>query len=160
MMGEKPPFRRDLLVSIRPKYASKIIAGEKTVELRRRFPEAEAAGAIALLYSSSPVRAVVGYARIRSVLRLPVSKIWREHGSAACISKKEFDAYFVGLKCGYAILLEDIKLLKKQLKASDLQKKFGIVPPQSYRYLHGDCTPLLSNGRIQHSDRHKRRHRA
>jgi predicted transcriptional regulator len=160
MMGEKPPFRRDLLVSIRPKYASKIIAGEKTVELRRRFPEAEATGAIALLYSSSPVRAVVGYARIRSVLRLPVSKIWREHGSDACISKKEFNAYFVGLKFGYAILLEDIKLLKKQLKASDLQKEFGIVPPQSYRYLHEDYTSLLSNGRIQYSDRHKRRHRA
>ena len=38
-MDAVPEFRRDVLVSIRPFYASKILNGHKTVELRRRFPE-------------------------------------------------------------------------------------------------------------------------
>src|SRR5258708_7579220 len=95
------PPARDLLVSIRPCYASKILDGQKTVELRRRFPEHNAVGATAFIYSSSPVCAVVGFARIRHVLKLPVSEIWRDYGAAACISKDDFKAYFVGLRHGY-----------------------------------------------------------
>lgn len=157
---DMPSHTRDVLVSVQPKYVSKILAGAKTVELRRRFPESAATGALALIYSSSPVRAVVGYARIREVLRLPISKIWKEHGTAACVSKKEFDEYFQGLKFGFAIFLERIKLLSPQVAATDLEQQFGIVPPQSYRYLQKDCISLLSDGRLQASNRHKRRNRA
>jgi predicted transcriptional regulator len=57
-----PSSNRDLLVSVRPKYASQILSGKKTVELRRKFPETIAAGTLALIYSSSPVRAIVRYA--------------------------------------------------------------------------------------------------
>jgi predicted transcriptional regulator len=156
---EMPSLKRDVLVSVRPKFAFRILGGAKTVELRRKFPQA-AAGALALLYSSSPVRAIVGFARIKEVLRLPVSKIWRDHGAAACISKEEFDKYFRGSKFGFAIVLEKIKLLNPQIGAGDLQQEFGIVPPQSYRYLHKDCISLLSDGRFQTADRHKRRNRA
>jgi predicted transcriptional regulator len=93
-MDAVPDFKRDVLVSIRPVHVSKILTGQKTVELRRRFPELGARGATAFIYSSSPVRAVVGCARIEHVLKLPVSRIWKEHSDAACISRDEFDAYF------------------------------------------------------------------
>lgn len=155
-----PSLKRDVLVSVRPKFAFRILSGAKTVELRRKFPETAATGALALLYSSSPVRAIVGYARIREVLRLPISKLWRKHGTAACVSKTEFDDYFRGLKFGYAIFLENIRLLNPQIGAADLQAEFGIVPPQSYRYVHKDCISLLSDGRLQTANRHKRRNRA
>ena len=155
-----PESRRDVLVSIRPFYASKILDGRKTVELRRKFPEVSAIGAMALIYSSSPVSAVVGRARIKHVLKLPVSKIWKEHGAAACISKDEFDAYFAGLSCGFAIFLESVHPLKEQFKAIDLEAQFGIVPPQSYRYVTDKCVALLSDEQLQTSHRHKRRHRA
>jgi predicted transcriptional regulator len=153
-----PP--RDILVSVQPRFASKILEGAKTVELRRRFPESNAVGALALIYSSNPVRAVVGYARIREVLRLPVARIWREHGPATCVSKREFDEYFRSLKFGYAIFLDRIRLLNPQIAAKDLQQDFGIVPPQSYRYLSKEYTLMLSDGRVQNSNRHKRRNRA
>jgi predicted transcriptional regulator len=159
-MDAIPEFRRDVLVSIRPHYASKILGGEKTVELRRKFPEVGAIGVKAFIYSSSPVRAIVGYARIKDVLKLTVSKIWREHGAAACISKSEFDAYFAGLEDGFAIVFESVQPLKKLFKAADLEAQFGIVPPQSYRYVGGDCVALLSDEQSQTSHRHKRRHRA
>ncbi|CAN0590793.1 unnamed protein product, partial [Ectocarpus sp. 12 AP-2014] len=53
---------RDVVLSIRPKYSSRIIAGEKTVELRRRFPASAPKGTIAYIYSTSPERAMVGVA--------------------------------------------------------------------------------------------------
>ena len=81
-MDAIPEFRRDILVSVRPIYASKILHGQKTVELRRKFPEVGATGALILIYSSSPVSAVVGCARIKHVLKLPVSRIWKEYGVA------------------------------------------------------------------------------
>ena len=155
-----PPPTRDILVSVQPKFVSKILDGAKTVELRRRFPETAATGALALIYSSSPVRAVVGYARIREVRRLRVDQIWQQHGSAACVSKKEFDEYFRGLRLGFAIFLEKIKLFSPQITAADFEQKFGIVPPQSYRYLDKNCISLLSDGRVQTADRHKRSNRA
>lgn len=157
MMDATSDFRRDVLVSIRPFYASKILDGQKTVELRRKFPEIGAMGAMALIYSSSPVSAIVGCARIKDVLKLPVSRIWKEHGVAACISKDDFDTYFAGLKCGFAIILERVKLLKRQLNAIDLEDEFGIVAPQSYRYVTGECAALLTDGRFQTTHRHKRR---
>jgi predicted transcriptional regulator len=54
-------------MNIRPPHASKILDGQKTVELRRKFPELTTKGTIALIYSSSPVRVIVGYARIKRV---------------------------------------------------------------------------------------------
>ena len=153
-------FRRDVLVSIRPIYASKILDGQKTVELRRKFPEVTIVGATALIYSSSPVSAIVGRARIKHVLKLPVSRIWKEHGAAACISKDDFEAYFAGRRHGFAIFFEAVQPLKKQLNAIDLDVQFGIVPPQSYRYVTGECVALLSDERFQTTDRHKRRDRA
>lgn len=158
--GQMASQQRDVLVSVQPKFVSKILDGDKTVELRRRFPETTVTGALVLIYSSSPVRAVVGYARIRQVLRLPIGQLWRQHGVAACVSKKEFDKYFHGIKFGFAVLLDKIKLLNPQIAANDLQKEYGIVPPQSYRYLHKECIPLLSYGRVQTSHRYKRRNRA
>jgi predicted transcriptional regulator len=159
-MDAIPEFRRDVLVSIRPIYASKILDGQKTVELRRKFPEAAIVGATALIYSSSPVSAIVGRARIKHVLKLPVSRIWKEHGTAACISKDDFDAYFAGRKYGFAIFFEAVQALKKQLKAIDLDAQFGIVPPQSYRYVTHKCVALLTDERFQASHRYQRRDRA
>src|SRR5262245_56161310 len=129
-----PLPRRDVLVSVRPEYASKIIAGDKTVELRRRFPESSATGAIALIYSSRPVCAVIGHPRIDTMRRLPVRRIWAEHLAAACISKPDFDAYFAGASYGFAILLDKITPIDRHLTVNAL-RELGIIPPQSYRYI-------------------------
>ena len=158
-MDAIPEFTRDILVSIHPNYASKILTGEKTVELRRRFPEAGTRGALALIYSTSPVKAIVGLARIKHVLKLPVSRIWKEHGPAACVSRSEFYNYFSGVRHGFAILFVDVHLLKERITAPTLFAKFGIVPPQSYRYVTDECVALLSDERFQAPDRHERRHR-
>jgi len=132
----------------------KIIDGQKTVELRRRFPTDAATGSIALIYSTSPVQAIVGYALIKEVRRLPLDVMWREFGKAACISRQDFDRYFLGLSEGFAILLDDVRELGKPVKAKVLSDKFGFVPPQSYRYLGNEYRSLLKHEREEILNRH------
>lgn len=149
---------KDFLVSVRPQYAAKILGGEKTVELRRRFPDSGSIGATLFIYSSSPIRALVGRVKIKDVQKLSVSEIWKEHSEAACISKKDFYRYFSGVKFGFAIMLGTVHPMPR-VTASDLELQFGIVPPQSYRYVAENFLSLMADeqfqaaGRYKHSDR-------
>jgi predicted transcriptional regulator len=147
--------RRPVLFSIKPAYAKWIIEGLKTVELRRRFPEVGLAGSTAIIYCTSPVSAIIGSAQIEGVQKLPLSRLWRSHGRAACIARDDFDEYFSGQAHGFAIILAGAKTLKSRLTASDLEARYGIVPPQSYRYLAKEWVALLNDGRLQTSSRHK-----
>lgn len=153
-------LKRDVLVSIRPEYASQIMNGKKTVELRRKFPVAASTGATILIYSSSPVRAIVGHAQIKQVIKLPLDDLWKIHGSSACIRKEAFDKYFLGLKDGFAILLGSVRTLRRQPKYQELRDQFGFTPPQSFRYIDEDLNSLLFDERTQTADRYKRRNRA
>ena len=142
-------IKRDFLVSIRPTHVEKIVEGQKTVELRRRFSEDVATGAILLIYSTSPTQAIVGSATISGVCRLPLADLWDRHGAAACIDRETFDGYFSGVEEGYAILLHDVKPFARQVSAAALREQFGFVPPQSFMYLRQEYYPLLSHERIQ-----------
>jgi predicted transcriptional regulator len=152
--------REDFLVSIRPQYVAKILTGQKTVELRRRFPESVSVGAMAYIYSTSPVRAVVGCAKIKEVQRLTVADIWKEHGEAACISRRDFDNYFSGTKFGFAILLGAVKAMRSHLTACELAAQLGIVPPQSYRYVTKRFISLLGDEPFQITHRYSHSNRA
>ena len=140
---------RDVVLSIRPQYASLIMAGRKTVELRRRFPASMPKGTIAYIYSTFPERAMVGHAEIVSVRRLDVEGIWRCYADAACVERKDLDSYFEGLDQGFAIELEKARPFEKPLSLSFLRERFEFSPPQSFLYarqdlramLRGDCSP-------------------
>jgi predicted transcriptional regulator len=150
--------RRDILVSIRPTHVENIARGRKTVELRRRFSES-AEGAVILIYSTSPTRAIVGSATIAGIRRLSLKSLWDQYGDAACVDRIAFDAYFRGLKEGYAILLADVRLFARAVAATHLKEKFGFVAPQSFMYLRREYYPLLKHEHIQAPDRHERLHR-
>jgi predicted transcriptional regulator/DNA-binding XRE family transcriptional regulator len=139
------PFRaqRDVVLSIRPVYSDKILAGRKTVELRRRFPVAVQSGAIAYIYATSPVKAMVGTAEIRQVLKLPIEQIWAEFRSSAHIDRDKFDKYFEGLEHGYALVFDGVKTFSRPLPLHELREKFGFEPPQSFLYAKHDLRKAL-----------------
>ena len=89
-----------IIISIRPEHVRNIMAGRKTVELRRRFPEALATGVL-LIYSSSPEQALVGTARIEQVQRMTPEGLWRRFKDKVCITRDLFDAYFAGANEGF-----------------------------------------------------------
>jgi predicted transcriptional regulator/DNA-binding XRE family transcriptional regulator len=134
---------RDLILSIRPVHAEKILDGSKTVELRRRFTGGVRPGTTAFIYSTSPRSALTGSARIKEVQRLAVSELWDRHCSAACLQKREFEDYFSGLASGYAIVLTSAKPLVRPLGLPELRQRFGFEAPQSYQYIPPQMRSLV-----------------
>lgn len=146
LLGEEP-FRpqRDVVLSIRPQYSEKIIEGKKTVELRRRFPISAPSGTIAYIYSTSPVRAMVGVAEIKDVLKLPVGELWKRYESSAFIEKTDFDRYFEGTNQGFALIFQSVKALTEPLSLKTLRERFGFEPPQSFLYAKHDLRRALEH---------------
>lgn len=133
------PRQRDVVLSIRPQYSAKILEGRKTVELRRRFPLSAPRGTIAYIYSTSPDRAMVGRAEISGVVKRPVKEIWRAYGRTAFIKRRDFDAYFDGLKEGFALEFANARPFPRPIPLTELRDRFGFEPPQSFLY----ATPIL-----------------
>lgn len=94
----------DAIISIYPAYADAILAGEKTVELRRRIPDLSS-GVRLWIYATLPTGAVVGFATVQNVARASPTDIWKKHGNRAGVDHASFKAYFNGAKEAVAILL-------------------------------------------------------
>lgn len=126
---------RDPLISIKPKYVSKIISRKKTIELRRKPLPCTENGKI-WIYSTAPEQCIKATAKVARTHKGTPSEIWEKYGSRACISKEDFDSYFVGSEDAYAIELIDVKELSKEVKLSQIQKWLpDFRAPQFYRYL-------------------------
>jgi len=146
LIGDEP-FRsqRDVVLSIKPQYSEKILQGKKTVELRRRFPVSAPSGTVAYIYSTTPVRAMVGFAEIKNVLKLPIAEIWAEFEDSAYIEQIDFDNYFSGVEYGYALLFEEVKSFARPIPLDELRERFGFEAPQSYLYASQDLRRALRN---------------
>lgn len=142
---EQLPPSRDVIFSIRPAHAEKILDGTKTVELRRRFTSGLKPGTLALIYATSPIRALTGFAKIQDIQCLALNDLWKKHRSAACLGKGDFENYFSGLKRGYAIVLDSAKALHRPVGLPELRERFGFEPPQSYQY----ASPYM-RGLVEH----------
>ena len=138
---------RDVLFSIRPVHAEKILTGSKTVELRRRFASAVTPGTLALIYSTSPTSALIGSAKIKAVHCTDLPTLWKTHRKAVCLDKSDFEAYFAGLERGYAIILDSPRPLERPVGLMELRKRFGFEPPQSYQYASPHIRGLVENER-------------
>lgn len=149
IFGDERSRRRDVILSIKPPHSEKILYGVKTVELRRRFPLSAGRGTIAYIYSTSPVRALVGSAEITDVERLPIAALWRQHGESASIQKRDFDAYFSGLQEGYALKISNARPFSRRLDLVELKERFGFKPPQSFLYAKPNLQMALQ---IEHSN--------
>jgi len=139
--------QRDVVLSIKPIYSEKILEGRKTVELRRRFPVSAPNGTLAYIYSTSPVKAMVGTASIRDVLKLPIEQIWAEFEATAFIERKQFDKYFDGLDHGFALVFDEVRAFSRPLPLTELREKFDFEPPQSFLYAKRDLRRALQDER-------------
>lgn len=139
--------QKDIVFSIHPQHVDNILAGKKTVELRRRFSSKVSPGTRVLIYSTSPTKALTGVAEIREINQLALSTLWKRYRSVAGIQKKEFENYFSGLKEGYAISLSSVKQLRRQVSLTELRERVGFRPPQSYQYASPQLSELISHER-------------
>lgn len=134
---------KNVLLSIKPKFALQIIGGTKTIELRRKFPTDRVIGGVAMIYASSPLQKIVGYAYIENVLFLTLDEIWYQYGEQSKVKQNFFYQYYNGLTHGFALHLIDPVHLKREISLKELKNKYNITPPQSYRYLSSEILSSL-----------------
>ena len=119
-----------VLMSIKPEYVNKILLGEKIFEFRTILCKKEVTKMY--IYSTFPVKKVIGEATIEKVLINTPENIWEQTKQKAGIKKEDFFSYFSGKEKAIAYQLKDIIKYKTPKELSD----FGInKAPQSYQYI-------------------------
>ncbi len=127
------------LLSIKPKYVDKIIKGEKNVEIRTKIPKNISKKGKFLVYSSSPVKKVIGEIQYNNIIEVHSGCI-TEHDIRNImhwsynfgISFYEFFQYVGGKKEFYGFVIDSIVLFKEPKSLAD----YGLKrPPQNFCYI-------------------------
>jgi len=126
-------FGEGILMSVHPKFAAKIMKGEKRVEIRGKFSK-KWIGTTVKIYSTSPEQSLVGEATIGAVIAGTPSDIWEKFGPDIGCSKKVYDEYTASQKEVSAIVLSEIRPYREIVPISQLEHYLQVElrPPQSY----------------------------
>ncbi|MPY59433.1 ASCH domain-containing protein [Streptomyces spongiae] len=126
-----------MLLSVHPHFATAILAGSKTVEVRRQRVAAPP-GTPVLLYATAPTMALVGMARIAAVHVASPKEVWSAHRTQTGITRREYDAYMSGATQASGLTLEAPVSFEQPVTLSALRAAGTFHPPQSYRYMKSD----------------------
>jgi predicted transcriptional regulator len=123
----------DVLLSVKPKYAERLLAGSKLVEIRRKFSK-KWLGRKAVLYASKPQGALVGEATIHSITRGRPADIWSRFETRIGGSWEEFEGYVASADEVSAIELCDVRPYRAPVPLDQVEYllKEELRPPQSY----------------------------
>ncbi|MDP3104625.1 MAG: ASCH domain-containing protein [Candidatus Methanoperedens sp.] len=122
----------NVLLSVKPKYAEKIIEGKKKYEFRRAIFKKQNIEKV-YIYSSSPVSKIVAAFEIEKILKDSPEKIWTLCQKYAGISKKDFFDYFKNSEMAFAIEIGYVDSFKEHIDPFKIIENFK--PPQSFYYL-------------------------
>jgi predicted transcriptional regulator len=121
-----------VLLSVKPRFADAILAGDKTFEFRRALFKREDVRTV-VLYASSPICKVVGEFALDDVLSLGIDALWGATRHGGGIDKAFFYQYFEGRTVGHALKVRRARRYRSPLC---LRGDFGIShPPQSFCYV-------------------------
>jgi type I restriction enzyme, S subunit len=125
----------DVLLSIKPKYVKSIIEGKKRYEFRKRMFKNRGINLI-YIYSSSPVKKIVGTFEIGGILEDHPDNLWDVVKEFAGIHQQDFLSYFEGRSWAFAIGIQNLQEFKDPIDPYVTMP--GFMPPQSYCYLDGE----------------------
>lgn len=121
-----------VLLSIKPEFVEKILDGTKKYEFRKSLFKRKDVSTV-IIYSSYPVKKVVGEFRIKKILSEDVDLLWNMTAESAGISKSCYDSYFQHKKIANAIEIGKLVVYKTPKKLSD----YNIMcAPQSFCYVN------------------------
>lgn len=121
-----------ILISIKPKYVSEILKGNKLFEFRKKnFKEKEVD--CVLIYSTLPVGKVVAEFKIRSILEDTPENIWLKTNKFSGINKDDFFKYYKDRKNAVAIEISELIVYEKPLLLNEIKE--NLKAPQSYCYI-------------------------
>ncbi len=119
-----------ILLSINPEYVEKIMNGSKKFEYRKR--ECKRKIDRIVIYSTAPVKKIIGEAEVEKVLVDSLEKIWKITKDFSGIDKIFFDSYYRDKD--YAVVYQ-LKNIVEYASPRDLSE-YGISnAPQSFQYI-------------------------
>lgn len=130
--SSQQPTGRAVLLSIKPKYADLILAGTKTVELRRSWPSNDVG--VMVIYSSAPVQRLTGIALITQIQECSPEALWKiaqAHGGG--VTEEELKEYIGKKSLAYGVMLGRVEPAEVAVDPKDLFPNF--TPPQGFLYL-------------------------
>lgn len=122
-----------ILLSIKPEYVGRILAGTKKYEYRKRLALSDSP--TILVYSTSPIMKVVAKVEIRGTICASPSTLWEQTKSNSGISRKKYREYFRGCKTAYAYKLGKVERFDPPHDLADYNIVFA---PQSFSYVDID----------------------
>jgi len=124
----------NVLLSIKPMYANAILSGEKEYEFRKVIFKNRNIEKV-YIYSSSPVKKIVGVFIVGDIIEDHPKRIWKKCKNKSGIQKEDFFNYFNGCEKGYAIKISDLRIFRVPIDPRTFCPDF--VPPQSFCYFDG-----------------------
>jgi len=134
-----------LVLSIRPPFASAILEGRKSVEIRRQF-SSKWRGCKALIYATAPASRIVGECRINEVDTRSPSEIWERYQDRVDCTRREYFDYCTDRPTVSALLLSDVMRFRQPVERSRMEQVLGTAlrPPQSYARLTQESSWLAA----------------
>jgi type I restriction enzyme S subunit len=124
---------RAIILSIKPEFSKKILAGDKKIELRKKVGQFFIEGNTIYIYESSPTKMLVATCIIEKIKTIRVGEITSKQLEEACVERTFYDTYFKGKDVANLIYLTNVNLIRRPLSLEFL-KQFEFAPPQSFCY--------------------------
>lgn len=135
------------IISIKPIYVNLILAGSKTIELRKS-PMGLNTRDVVLVYSSAPEQRIVFWFRIEKIETFSVAEMWERYQNCLGISYENYNSYFASANNATGFHIGEIHKLKP-MHLDELQRLVpGFVPPQGMIWIReaiGRYERLLQN---------------
>lgn len=120
-----------VILSIKPLYSQAIIAGTKKVEFRKKKFKRNVDKVF--IYSSSPVKLIIGYFTITDIIEDSPKKLWEAFKDVGGISESDFFDYYKSAETGFSIVIDKVYSFENGIDPIDFIEKF--CAPQSYIYV-------------------------
>ncbi len=127
---ERGGILKVILLPIRPQYVERILKGDKKFEYRKRLSDRDIDKII--IYSTAPVKAVVGEVEVKGTLSMSKTALWEATKAQAGISREKYRRYFAESKKANAYILGKVYRYPENITLDKLGIKYA---PQSFVYL-------------------------
>ena len=132
---------KSILISIKSVWAAKIFDGTKTVEFRKRFAKTPSYPIRALVYASSPTKAILGQVNISNTVTETPAKLWERFGPYAACEVEDYQDYLSQSSYASVLILESPIRFEKNIDLAIIRSEYGTSPPQTWRWII-DSEPL------------------
>ena len=124
----------DVLIAIKPAYATAICNGTKRYEFRKHpFLFLQPLNDIVVMYATRPIGRIVGYFGVSRILKDSPEHLWKTCKDGAWLSELAFLQYYKTSKYSYALEVGVAHSLNPSIDPRTLFPDWS--PPQSFMYI-------------------------